>query len=118
MSGDRCVGRSRGGLTTKIHARVDAKGRPLCLLISPGHVHDICCAEALVAGIAHCAIVIADKGYDADRVRAGIRAQGTIPIIPNRANRKKKFRWKKALYRPRNLIERFFIWLRSIESTA
>jgi transposase len=29
-SGDRCVGRSRGGITTKIHARVDAKGRPVC----------------------------------------------------------------------------------------
>ena len=142
------MGRSRGGLTTKIHARVDAKGRPICLLISPGQVHDVSCAEALLDGIAHCAIVIADKGYDADRVRVCIRAQGAIPNIPNRSNRKKKFRWKKALYRERNLVERFFnklkqfrriatrydklgatffafiklasvrIWLRSIESTA
>jgi IS5 family transposase len=47
-SGVRCVGRSRGGLTTKIHARVDAKGRPVRLLISPGNDHDVTCAKALL----------------------------------------------------------------------
>jgi len=142
------VGRSRGGLTTKIHARVDAKGRPLQLLISPGQVHDISCAEALLDRLEQGAVIVADKGYDADRVRAHIRAQGAIPNIPNRSNRKRKFRWKKALYRQRNLVERFFnklkqfrriatrydklgaaflafvklaslrVWLRSIESTT
>ena len=142
------MGRSRGGLTTKIHARVDAKGRPLCLLISPGEVHDVSCAEALLQGLEQRAVIIADKGYDADRVRSHIRAQGAIPNIPNRSNRKKKYRWKKVLYRERNHVERFFnklkqfrriatrydklgatffafikiaamrIWLRSIESTA
>jgi transposase len=142
------VGRSRGGLTTKIHARVDAKGRPVCLLISPGEVHDVTCAEALLNGLEQHAVVIADKGYDADRVRIHIRAQGATPNIPNRSNRKKRYRWKKALYRERNHVERFFnklkqfrriatrydklgatffafiklaavrIWLRSIESTA
>ena len=38
--GDRCMGRSRDGLTTKIHALVDEKGRPLRLLITPGQGHD------------------------------------------------------------------------------
>jgi transposase len=142
------VGRSRGGLTTKIHARVDAKGRPLRLLISPGQVHDISCAEALLNGLERCTVVIADKGYDADCVRQHIRLQGAIPNIPNRSNRTRKYRWKKALYRQRNHVERFFnklkqfrriatrydklgaaflafvklasvrVWLRSIESTT
>jgi len=110
-------------------------------------VHDVTCAEALLAGLEQRAVVIADKGYDADRVRTHIRAQGAIPNIPNRSNRKKRYRWKKALYRQRNQVERFFnklkqfrrvatrydklgatffafiklaavrIWLRSIEST-
>ena len=101
------MGRSRGGLSTKIHARVDAKGRPICLLISPGEVHDITCAEALLDGLENCAVVIADKGYDGNRVRAHIRAQGAIPNIPNRAHRKRKFRWKKTMYRERNHVERF-----------
>jgi transposase len=142
------MGRSRGGLTTKIHARVDAKGRPVCLLISPGEVHDIICAEKLLDGLERGAVVVGDKGYDADRVRAQIRAQGAIPNIPNRSHRRRKSRWKKAIYRERNHVERFFnklkqfrriatrydklgatffafiqlaavrIWLRSIESTA
>jgi transposase len=142
------VGRSRGGLTTKIHARVDAKGRPVCLLISPGEVHDAACAEALLDGLENGAVVIADKGYDADSIRTYIRQQGAIPNIPNRSNRKTKYRWTKAIYRQRNHVERFFnrlkqsrriatrydklganffafvklasmrIWLRSIESTA
>ena len=51
---------------------------------------------------------IADKGYDADSVRSCTRAQGAIPHIPNRSNRKKKYCWKKALYRERNRVERFF----------
>ena len=112
------MGRSRGGLTTKIHARVDAKGRPICLLISPGNDHDVDRAEALLEGLEGGAIVIADKGYDADRVRCCIRAQGAIPNIPNRSNRKRKFRWKKALYCQRNHVERFFNKLKQFRRIA
>jgi transposase len=110
------VGRSRGGLSTKIHARVDAKGRPLRLLISPGQIHDVTCAPALLDGLEKRAV--ADKGYDADRVRAHIRAQSAIPNIPNRSNRKKKFRWKKAIYRQRNHVERFFNKLKQFRRIA
>ena len=106
------------------------------------------CAAALLEGLDRRAVVIADKGYDADSVRSCIRDQGAIPNIPTRSNRKKKFRWNKAIYRQRNHVERFFnklkqfrrvatryeklganffafvklasvrIWLRAIESTA
>jgi transposase len=62
-SGIRRVGRSRGGLTTKIHARGDAKGRPVRFLISPGNDHDLTAAEALLEGLDKRASVIADKGY-------------------------------------------------------
>jgi transposase len=112
------VGRSRGGLTTKIHARVDAKGRPVRLLISPGNEHDVTAAEALLDGLEPRAIVIADKGYDADRVRSCIRGQGAIPNIPNRSNRKRKFRWNKAIYRERNHVERFFNKLKQFRRIA
>jgi transposase len=142
------VGRSRGGLSTKIHARVDAKGRPVRILISPGNDHDVAHAEPLLDGLDEGAVVIADKGYDADRVRSHIKAQGARANIPNRSNRKRRYRWTKAIYRQRNHVERFFnklkqyrriatrydklgatflafvqlaavrIWARSIESTA
>ena len=112
------MGRSRGGLTTKIHARVDAKGRPVRLILSPGNDHDVTCAEALLDGLEPHAIVIADKGYDADRVRQHIRAQGAVPNIPNKSNRKKRYRWKKSIYRQRNHVERFFNKLKNFRRIA
>ena len=51
-------------------------------------------------------------------MRACIRDQGAIPNIPNRANRKKKYRWKKAIYRERNLVERFFNKLKQFRRIA
>lgn len=53
------MGRSGGGLTTKIHARVDAKGRPDPLFITPGDAHDVTCAEALLERLEARAVVIA-----------------------------------------------------------
>jgi transposase len=75
-------------------------------------------AEALLDGLEPRAIVIADKGYDADSVRTCIRDQGAIPNIPNRGNRKRKYRWKKAVYRERNLVERFFNKLKQFRHIA
>ncbi|MGP5185023.1 transposase, partial [Corynebacterium variabile] len=34
------IGRSRGGLTTKIHHAVDGKGRPLAVVVTGGQRHD------------------------------------------------------------------------------
>ena len=42
------MGRSRGGLTTKIHALVDALGDPVEVMLSPGQDHDLTCAEPLI----------------------------------------------------------------------
>jgi len=142
------MGRSRGGLTTKIHALVDAKGRPVRLLITPGQVHDTQGAPFLLKNLGNRSYLVADKAYDADWIREQIREKGAIPNIPNKSNRTKQYRWTKKLYRERNLIERFFnklkhfrriatrydklganflafiqlaaarIWLRSIESTS
>ena len=75
-------------------------------------------AETLLDGLDKRAVVIADKGYDAERVRSCIRDQGAIPNIPNRSNRKKKYRWKKAIYRERNQVERFFNKLKQFRRIA
>ena len=142
------MGRSRGGLTTKIHALVDEKGRPLRLLITPGQDHDTTGAAYLLQNLGSRTVVLADKGYDADWIRAQIKAQGATANIPNKSNRKALYPFRKKLYRQRNLVERFFnklkqfrriatrydklgatffafiqlaavrIWMRSIESTA
>ena len=112
------MGRSRGGLTTKIHARVDDQGRPIQLLITPGQAHDLTGAEPLLANLKRHTIIIADKAYDADRLRAHIKARGAIANIPNMVRRKKRFRWTKALYRQRNHVERFFNKLKQFRRIA
>src|SRR5271165_3806582 len=47
-NGAQAIGRSRGGLTTKIHALVDALGNPVELMLTPGQDHDLTCAEPLI----------------------------------------------------------------------
>ncbi|WP_429448108.1 IS5 family transposase [Paraburkholderia sp. 40] len=106
-SGPQALGRSRGGLSTKLHLAVDSAGRPLRLIITEGQVADISCAAELVEHL-RTEAVIADKGYDSDAFVNQIRAARAKAVIPPRSNRKTKRRYSRALYRTRNLVERFF----------
>lgn len=112
------MGRSRGGLTTKIHARVDGQGRPIQILITPGQAHDLTGADVLLANLKRGTVVIADKAYDADRLRQHLKSCGAIANIPNMIRRKRRFRWTKAIYRQRNLVERFFNKLKHFRAIA
>ena len=85
------MGRSRGGLTTKIHALADRHGRPVRLALTPGQTHDGQAAAELLAELPEGAVVLADKAYDADAIRALIEAQGAAPNIPARSTRKRAF---------------------------
>ena len=103
------IGRSKGGLTTKIHACVDALGNPLRIEISPGQVHDSLFAEALLAGLDAADYVIADCAYDADRIRVVIAEQlGAEAVIPSNPSRAGAIPMDEELYKERHLIECFF----------
>ena len=52
--------------------------------------------------------MVADKAYDSLALRELIRGMGAKPVIPPRANRRDKIPYSKAIYRHRNLVERFF----------
>ena len=69
-AGTWCMGRSRGGLTTKIHAFVDANGLPILLKLTPGQAHDGRSADDMLAGLGDDQILLADRGYDSDALRA------------------------------------------------
>ena len=102
------MGRSRGGLTTKLHALVDADGRPVGLRLTGGQVHDACEAEALIEAIPEGATLLGDKGYDSDLFRAALSARGITPCIPPRSNRKVQYHYDKAIYKKRHLVENLF----------
>ena len=62
--------------------------------------------------------MLADKAYDADRIRASLREKGAFANIPPKANRRLKPYFSTWLYRERNLIERFFSKLKHSRRVA
>ncbi len=112
------IGPSRGGNTTKIHALTDVVGRPFRLLLTPGNVHDVAAAPELLAELEGAQYLLGDKGYDANKLRALIRSQGARPVIPGKANRKRKIPLDKARYRSRHLVENAFCRLKDFRRVA
>src|SRR5215212_10250480 len=104
---NEAIGRSRGGLTTKMHAIVDALGNPLAVSLTGGHVHDVKQAQLLTQEIEPAAL-LAEKGYDSDGFIEHLEVRRIKPVIPPRANRKRPRECDFALYYcERNLVERF-----------
>jgi transposase len=102
------MGRSRGGLTSKIHAVVDTNGLPVRLALSPGKAHDNRLSPVLLAGLLPKTVVLADRGYDADWIRTLVNEQGAWANIPPKRNRRDPICFSPYLYRSRNLVKRFF----------
>ena len=92
-------------------------GNPLALSLTGGQVHDITQAEALVAKVEPDA-VLADKGYDSDNFVASLELREIEAVIPPKTNRKNKRPCDYALYAERNLIERFFQYIKQFRGIA
>ena len=102
------MGRSRGGLTSKIHALVDTNGLPIRLALTAGEAHDNQLAGSLLSRLKSGTMLLADRGYDADWIRAFVRQRGAWANIPPKRNRTESLCFSPYLYRARNLVERFF----------
>ena len=105
---NQAIGISRGGRTTKIHAIVDSKGRPLSFIVTGGQVHDSQVVEEILNTPRAPLAVTADKAYDSEKVRQQIRDEGALPVIPNRCTAIKNAYCPKRFYRRRHKIENFF----------
>ncbi|MFD7705245.1 IS5 family transposase [Streptomyces caelestis] len=137
---DHALGRSRGGLTTKIHLVCDGKGRPLATLVTPGQRRDSVCARPLLerirvprtsTGRPRCRPdrVIADKAYSSRGFRAYLRQRGIAHTIPEKTDqRRHRLRrgghggrppgFDRETYRRRNTIERCFNRLKGFRGIA
>jgi transposase len=96
---------------------VDALGNPVELMLTPGQAHDLACAEPLIESVDPEAL-IGDKAYDADPFVDTLTQRGITPVIPPKANRKIQRACDFALYRERNLVERFFNQLKHFRAIA
>ncbi|RYF20420.1 MAG: IS5 family transposase [Oxalobacteraceae bacterium] len=111
------IGLSRGGRTTKLHARVDGQGKPLQVEVSSGSVHDAAVAPDLLQRI-DAAAVLGDKGNDSDVIIERIERAGALAVIAARSNRKAPRYLLRSLYKERNLVERFFNRLKHYRGLA
>ena len=115
----QAIGPSRGGQTTKVHALTDVLGRPGVLLLTPGNASDVTAAPAVLAEApGRIRRLSADKGYDADWLRADLRRSGIMPIIPGKRGRKRRIRHDKQRYRERWRIEATFNRLKDFRRIA
>lgn len=102
------MGRSRGGLTTKLHLVTDGTGKPVKFQLTGGQAADCKQAESLLDG-QKAEAVLADKGYDADSIVQYVQnCMKAQVVIPPKCNRVIQRNYDKELYKMRNLIERAF----------
>jgi putative transposase len=114
---DQALGRSQGGLSTKIHMLADTFGRPLRFRITPGQASDIASASDLLEGQCGKAI-LADKAYDSNDLRSQIAAMHAEAVIPSKRNRKVAIPHDAGIYKHRNQIERCFSRLKHFRRFA
>ncbi len=134
------IGRSRGGLTTKIHHAVDGKGRPLAVVVTGGQRHDGVILPQVLADIRvpragggrarTCPdSVLADRAYGSRGNRDYLRSRGIRTVIPEKkdqiATRKKRGSkggrppaFDAAAYRNRNVVERSFAYVKQWRGLA
>lgn len=105
----RALGRSRGGFTSKLHCLADALGRPIAFHLTGGEAAGCKAYDALInLPEFEPDALLADKGYDADTIRADLANRMIKVVIPGRSNRRVTIDNDRALYRQRNRIERMF----------
>ena len=101
------IGRSVGGFSTKIHAKVDAFGQLVNILLTPGQVHESQVAHEILAE-EDCEYFLADKAYDVDSFRQILAEKGIKAVIPSKKNRLHPTIHDRHIYKERNIVERFF----------
>ena len=114
---NQAIGRSRGGLTTRIVALVDALGNLARFVLLPGQRHDSVGVEPLIENDAFDAL-LADKAFDLDWLRAELDDRGAPAVIPPKADRKHAIECDFHMYRRRHLVENFFCKLKAFRRIA
>jgi transposase len=124
---DHALGRSRGGISTKIHILCDGNGLPLHFHLTAGPTHESSVLDDLLIGadeslfdedgerIAWPFALGGDKGYRADWIDEYLMNLGISPVIPSKENQDRTARpveFDKDTYRRRNIVERLIGWLK------
>jgi transposase len=102
------MGRTKGGLNTKIHALVNARSQAVVIALSGGNQADISLAGELTECLPENSTLIGDKAYDSSTLRQTAATKGINTCIPARSNRTTTVPFSARLYRRRHRVENFF----------
>ena len=100
----QAIGRSKGGMTTKILALTDALGNLVRFVLLPGQRYDTVGVPPLIDGIAFDAL-IADRAFDSNTIVAELDARGAKAVIAQHPRRTKPRALDAEVYKWRHLIE-------------
>ena len=105
-------------MTTKIHALVDALGRPIGLKLSAGQAYDGHAALNLLDDLPAGCQLLADRAYDSNAIRKLIARQSAAAVIPSMPQRNPAIPHDTERYKDRNWVERFFNKLKNFRAVA
>jgi len=103
----QAIGRTKGGLTTKLCALVEGQGRLMAALVTPGQIYEVDAAAPLLNNLKR-VLVVGDKGFDNDALRRKLLTQGCLACIPPKSNRRFPAWHHRGFYRQRHKIENLF----------
>ena len=103
----QAIGRTKGGLNTKLCALVEGHGRLVSAVLAPGQMYEVEAAAPLLAGLKN-VLLVGDKGFDADALRQRLWTQDCLASIPPRSDRRAPAWFHRGFYRQRHKIENFF----------
>ena len=116
---NQCIGVSRGGRSTKIHAVVDALGNPIEVMLTTGNTNDITVAEKLLSRInLKGTTVLADRAYGKWEFREFIANHDADFCIPPKSDNSDPWHVDWCLYKERHLVETFFLKLKEFRRVA
>ena len=104
---NQAIGRSKGGLTTKVLARTDALGNLVRFKLLPGQRSEIVGVPDLIDGLTFDALM-GDKAFDADHLRQALHERSAMVVIPSKRNRKVHIPHDEEAYKWRHLVENYF----------
>ena len=114
-NGPQSIGRSRGGLTTKIHMVTASDRAVVGFSLSGGQAHDAPEGIVLLEEMQRAQeqkYLLMDRAYEGENVREAAVKMGFTPVVPPKKNRKDTWDYDKERYKRRNEIERYFLRLK------
>ena len=110
-NGEQSIGRSKGGLTTKIHMMAADANTPIDFILSAGQAHDAPFGRLLMETVGKQKTwipLLMDRAYEDDTTRLTAQLLGFDPVVPPKKNRLIHWEYDKELYKQRNEVERLF----------